>query len=965
MGGTMWRLISSSPDNRSRDRVRRCLGVLGKQILALSFFVIGLSNFANAQNVFCIGSGDWNDPTIWNGGVVPWDTDNVYIGGGYTVTVGHRFHFCASLHVGRGTTPPNGGTIVLPDSDCILQVEGDVVIGVSSGGAGVVSMAYGTTLFVGGALLVNNGSLAATGGTVSYTGHGNNQTITPIAYNNLALWYAPKTAGGPLTVSGFLWVQSFASLDLGSYSATVGGDWENDGTLIGGTGTVILNGSSVQQITNSAGSFNNLTLRGTGTKKAYSDLVVDGRFTLDSGTTYHVQPSYNTHLKGNVNVNGVLDLGSTTLWLDGAGPQDIPGGQTYGTLRLAGEVKTAMGPLTVDANLIVAADATLNPGSYSHHLKGNLNNDGTVHAGTGFITFDGTDPQFIRGSGNTTFNFVAFINSLKTAETGFTVNDELYLDGSSSFDAGGNTITVGGDWNNGGTFVPGTSTIVLNGTSPQTILRSPTFKNLTLLGGGTKTANSSISVDSTFIIGAGATFSTGAVTDFINGDWTMNGAFLANAGTIAFSGTHPQLITGSLRFNNVTVENDSGVRLLSLMGDSIRGALTFTNGRINLGNTDLTLEPSATVTGAAEGKCIVTSGTGRVRRQIQGGSSAGSFTFPIAPNKSSYNPVAIALRPDPSEPTETFNVRVEPLTNASIGFGTIDTSTCTWRVWTIDEGTVGGTRANLAFQWNYDEDGTNIGIDPASPVQTMAYLFVNLTGHYEPVDEAVGPPHLNNPIVAATLRYTTTSFGSYIVGNAVALPIQLASFTGMEIPNIGVRLNWRTISEINNYGFYIQRKSQTDSAWRELSSSFTSGHGTTNEPHDYSFLDSTATQGAWQYRLHQVDLNGTSHFFEPITVNVLTDVQEPNLPTEFALRQNFPNPFNPTTNIQFDLPGAEHATLKVYDIVGKELATLVNETRPAGRYNERFNASRLASGVYLYRLTTPSHSASKKLVVIR
>jgi hypothetical protein len=247
----------------------------------------------------------------------------------------------------------------------------------------------------------------------------------------------------------------------------------------------------------------------------------------------------------------------------------------------------------------------------------------------------------------------------------------------------------------------------------------------------------------------------------------------------------------------------------------------------------------------------------------------------------------------------------------------------------------------------------------------MAYLFVNLTGHYEQVDDAVGPPYLNNPIVAATLGYTTTSFGSYIVGNAVALPIQLSSFTGVAVPNVGVRLDWQTVSELNNYGFYVQRKGGTDSSWVELPNSFTSGNGTTNQPHEYSFVDSTATRGVWQYRLHQVDFDGTSHYLEAITVSVVTGVQGEHTPAEFALKQNYPNPFNPATTISFEIPTQSHVTLSVFDMTGREITTLVNATRTAGRYAARFDANDLASGVYFYQLTTPSYSIVKRMVFIR
>jgi len=998
---------------------------------ALTAFVILHPTSAYAANVFCIGSGNWNNSSIWSGGVIPTSFDDVFIGGGYAVTL-DASGSCASLHLGRTTTIPNAGTLLFTISGPVLTVHGDVVLGVAGFGAGILSMAIGE-LRLEGDMRIDNGLLIATGGVVYYNSAGS-QTVAPATYDNLYTSGGTKTAGGPLTVKSSF--SGFSPLDLGSFThhigghffgyslpgtstvildgsanqlvgsgtfynlviagtgtttatdsiavvgdfkinsgatfnasihqQTVGGDWTNNGTFEAGTGAVILDGSSTQKISNSNGSFYNLILKSAGMKEANSDLIVEGEFTIRPAATYHIQPAYDTYLRGQVTVSGTLDLGNTTVWLEGTGPQNIPGGQTYGTLRLVGSTKTATGALTVNGNFLVSTDATFNPGSYTHHLKGNLNNDGIVHAGTGLMTFDGTGPQFIRGTGSTTLNGVGFISSLKTAEASFTVNDQFYIDGNASFDAGSNTITVKGDWNGGSTrFIPGTSTIILNSASPQSITGSPTFKNLTLSGAGIKTANASITVDSTFIINAAATFSSGSVTHHIKHDWIKNGTFLANGGTIDFSGIHQQVITGAFRFNNVTVDNDSGVRLVSTLGDSIQGALTFTNGRMILGGADLTLEPSATITGAAKGKCLITNGTGRVRKRIQGGASAGNFTFPVAPNKTSYNPMAIALRPDPSEPTETFTVRVEEFTNASPGFGVADTSYCTWRVWDIREETVGGNRTNLAFQWDLDEDGTNIGIDPANPVQAMAYLYVNSTGQYEQVDDAVGPPHLNNPIVAATLGYTTTSFGSYIVGNAIALPVQLVSFAGVEIPNVGVQLDWRTLSEVNNYGFYVHRKQQSDSTWTELTHSFTPGNGTTNEPHDYSFVDSSAGGGVWQYRLRQVDLNGTSHYSEAFIVSVLTEVKEQQLPTQFTLSQNYPNPFNPSTNISFSLPASGFVSLKVYDLLGREVATLVDETRAAGSYNVRFDARSLASGTYLYRLTTPSQSATRKLILMR
>ncbi|MEK9135492.1 MAG: T9SS type A sorting domain-containing protein, partial [Bacteroidota bacterium] len=198
-----------------------------------------------------------------------------------------------------------------------------------------------------------------------------------------------------------------------------------------------------------------------------------------------------------------------------------------------------------------------------------------------------------------------------------------------------------------------------------------------------------------------------------------------------------------------------------------------------------------------------------------------------------------------------------------------------------------------------------------------------------------------------------------------ALPIQLASFTATPLPNAHVRLDWVTLSEVNNYGFEIQRKRASDPDFQTLPNSFVPGHGTTNEPHSYSFIDTTVSSGQWSYRLKQIDLDGTIHYGPEVVVDLLTGVEEGSLPTVFALYQNFPNPFNPTTAIRFDVPRLSHVNLTVYNVLGQEVMTLVNETRKPGKYEALFNASSLSSGVYFYKLKTNSYVSTKKMVLTK
>lgn len=200
----------------------------------------------------------------------------------------------------------------------------------------------------------------------------------------------------------------------------------------------------------------------------------------------------------------------------------------------------------------------------------------------------------------------------------------------------------------------------------------------------------------------------------------------------------------------------------------------------------------------------------------------------------------------------------------------------------------------------------------------------------------------------------------------VPLPITLASFTAQVLPGgFRVKLDWTTLTEINNYGFNVQRRRDTDSLFVDVPNSFIPGHGTTTEPHHYSYTDTTATRALWSYRLKQIDLDGTVHYSAAITVDLTTAVEEPQLPTVFSLHQNYPNPFNPSTTIRYDLPVATHVTLKLYDIVGREAQVLVDGIQEPGYKSVQFDARSLASGVYLYRLQAGTFVEIRKMVVIK
>src|SRR5690606_4491548 len=93
--------------------------------------------------------------------------------------------------------------------------------------------------------------------------------------------------------------------------------------------------------------------------------------------------------------------------------------------------------------------------------------------------------------------------------------------------------------------------------------------------------------------------------------------------------------------------------------------------------------------------------------------------------------------------------------------------------------------------------------------------------------------------------------------------------------------------------------------------------------------------------------------------------KEAEIPKQYGLYQNYPNPFNPMTTIKYDLPKDGSVTLEIYDILGRKVVTLVNEYKSAGSYNHSFNASKYASGVYIYKLQAGDFVSSKKMILIK
>ncbi len=175
-----------------------------------------------------------------------------------------------------------------------------------------------------------------------------------------------------------------------------------------------------------------------------------------------------------------------------------------------------------------------------------------------------------------------------------------------------------------------------------------------------------------------------------------------------------------------------------------------------------------------------------------------------------------------------------------------------------------------------------------------------------------------------------------------ALPVTLSSFT-YSIDKNNVKLHWVTEWELNNSGFELERKeAKEDGLWSKIA--FITGGGTTQGQKLYSYEDKKLKAGSYNYRLKQIDYNGSYEYFE------LNEAVTIKGPADFKISQNYPNPSNPKCKIDFEIPFDSRVSIKVYNMLGQEVFDLVNENKTADFYTVEFDGSNLASGMYFYRI---------------
>jgi hypothetical protein len=223
------------------------------------------------------------------------------------------------------------------------------------------------------------------------------------------------------------------------------------------------------------------------------------------------------------------------------------------------------------------------------------------------------------------------------------------------------------------------------------------------------------------------------------------------------------------------------------------------------------------------------------------------------------------------------------------------------------------------------------------------------------VDNSVTPN--TDYTYAAYIRDDAYNYSTPGTTNVTALPVELTSFTALVKNNL-VNLKWQTITEVNNYGFEIEKCQKLNAkgeTWEKIG--FVEGHGNSNSPKDYYFIDKYVPSGEYAYRLKQIDADGKFEYSSSIKVEVL--------PNQYELMQNYPNPANPTTKIMFSLPYETELKIGLYNILGESIRTIAEGKYNAGFHQVELMLSDLVSGIYIYKLESKNFSNTKKLILLK
>ena len=525
---------------------------------------------------------------------------------------------------------------------------------------------------------------------------------------------------------------------------------------------------------------------------------------------------------------------------------------------------------------------------------------------------------------------------------GYSSNDEMYIDNynitHTPYTTKVSSTPTGGNWNSGSTWVgnnvPSQTTVaeIVSG-STVTLTADGNRNARTIVKGTLNCGAFNIYGTGDFVLSSGATLQIGSALGI-----TLTGASgnIQGTGTRSFNQFANYIYNGSIAqvtgnglpatIKNLTINNAADVTLST--NTSVSGTLNLINGNLLTNTNILSLGTSITNLGTltnSAGKVL-----GNFNRWI---ANSASILFPIGPTSAEYTPVTLSNIIGSG--TFTVNAVDGPHPNA-LGTDFLQ------MYWELTNG--GITSTDISF--NYLQSDV-VGDEES-------YELFRYNGNMVPYS----PFNLNTTTNIASIS-GLSSFSDWTLGIDGNVPVELSSFTASAIGK-SVKLNWRTETEVNNYGFEMERKdgSAQSSVGNYEKIGFIGGNGNSNSPNNYSFIDDKLSSGKYTYRLKQIDSDGKFEYSSIVEIDL-------GNPTEYTLEQNYPNPFNPNTIVRFTIPEAGNVTIKLFNLLGEEIQTLLDETKDAGTYSINFSAQNLNSGVYLYKIKSGTFSQVRKMTLIK
>lgn len=916
-GGTDWSGTSEAPSATNCDgaSIRNGHTVTANVDYEVDQVTVesgGVLNIDSGQN-FNIVDGAGNDldvqGTVNSGSMV--GPGSVYINPGGVLNLDRYLYLGAHSYL-TNITIYNHGIInytcpnLMFNGSAVINNESDGSFYINGEGNGIQNQN-------GNNLITNTGSI------IKSTGSGSTYFAVPLNNNGvLAANSGRILLSGGGTSSGDFTAGSGAILEFYNNTFTMqeGVDLMGTGTLVATAGTTYINSTGTTNgifvPDGSTLTISGATLTGTGKYTISGTLVMNSgalnsNIKLETGSFFNLNGSDNKYFQ----TPCVIDNNGTITW-NGGNSDCGAVFNNHNLFEIKADISISRQSSAYPAiNNYCTFKKSTGTGSLSIILPFNNLSSGSVLVETGTMVLGGggtIENSLFDVSSGAIFNF---------HQGGFTFENGALFSGSGTTMITNTAITIN---ISGGLIIPSGHTLHLN-----------CEQNLTV--------SSSLIIEGKLVLEQYSFSGSGLPVSYSSGstlEYRKTGTVTTTDSEFPVSGP-----------SNVIV-NKTGT--LNLHADrTISGTLTMSNGIINTGSNTLTIGTGTSATG----NIIRTGGilVGNIKRWFAA-STISDAVFPVG-TLSYYRPASVTFTSAPGTGgtlTASF-ISSDPGTS---GLPLDDAGTSILRAgcegyWSITpgDGLSGG---------NYIISLTASGFLGVSDFTKLRVLKRSGSSSNWTLEgtHSDGTGTNENPTAHRTGLSTFSQFG---IGSSSEnpLPVELVSFTVFQQKEY-IALTWRTITETDNYGFAIERKSAAEDHFKTIA--FIQGAGNSNSPREYSYTDKGITSGSYIYRLKQVDNSGKFTYSDEVSIFFTA-------PLKFSLGQNYPNPFNPNTTISYSIPYRTFVALRIFDAQGQQVQLLVGEEKEAGSYSVPFDASALAAGIYVYKIQAGDLCAAKKLLVLK